>query len=407
MNSQPSATLARCAGEFMSVTSTRITTFKYHLYPSKAQAKNLSLVLEIARQFYNMCVGERKWAYDLEGRSVGKYEQLARVKHYKATFPQARQVHSHVLQVVVADCDRAFAAFFRRVKAGETPGYPRFKGRNHFHSFAFKQFGVGAKLDGKRLKLFGIGRVRVRWHRPIEGEIKTVRIVHKAMRWYACFSCEVLESEPLPKTDRAIGLDMGVSAMYTTSDGEKVDNPAYYRQSQTVLRRVQRSLQRKQRGGQNRRKALLRVQRLQEHTANQRRDFAHKLARKLVNDHDLIALEDLQISNLVRNHRLSKSILDSGWGLFRQLLTDKAERAGREVVLVNSAYTSQECSNPKCRRRHNLSLKDRWIECECGLSLDRDHNSAIAVLYRAGWDTSIGANVECSQAHALPRCPRL
>ncbi len=450
----PEAASGAVRRKIMSHSSTRITTFKYRLYPSKAQEKNLWLVLEVARQFYNMCLSERKWAYELEGCSVGKFEQLAQVKHYKATFPQAQQVHSHVLQVVVADCDKAFAAFFRRVEfargagqylisspegtsrspSGEiirrriqvskTPGYPRFKGRNWFDSFGFKEYGNGFRLDGRRLKVYGIGRIPIRWHRPFEGEIKTLRIIHKAGRWYACFACVISSSIPaseaglaslrevelkvtsdaprreitperelLPRTSKAVGLDMGVSAMYTTSDGEKVDNPAYYRNAQAELRRAQRSLSRKQHGSKNQSRALLRVQRLQEHTANQRCDYAHKLARKLVSEYDLIALEDLQIANMVRNRRLSKSILDSGWGLFRQVLTDKAARAGRELVLVNPAHTSQECSNPNCRR-HTLSLKDRWMECACGLSLDRDHNAAINILNRAGWDTSVQPNVE-------------
>jgi putative transposase len=384
----------------MSHSSTSVKTYKYGLYPSKAQEKNLLLVLEVARQFYNMCLGERKWSYELEGRSVGQYAQLRQVKHYKATFPQAQQVHSHILQVVAADCDKAFAAFFRRVKAGETPGYPRFKGRNWFDSFGFKEYGNGFRLDGRRLKVYGIGRIPVRWHRPIEGEIKTLRIIHKAGRWYACFACEMPGSEPLPSTGKAIGLDMGVSAMYTTSDGEKADNPAYYRKSQRQLRRAQRSLQRKQRGSNNRHKALLRVQRLQAHTANQRRDYAHKLARKLVNEYDLIALEDLQIANMVRNRHLSKSILDSGWGLFRQLLMYKAESAGREMALVNPAYTSSQCFNCGCPFP-DFDLSVRWVECACGLSLDRDHHAALAVLDRAGRDTSVQRNVEVGNSCVL------
>src|SRR5690606_24695501 len=140
-------------------------------------------------------------------------------------FPQARDVHSHVLQVAVADLDKAFQAFFRRVKAGEKPGYPRFKGKGWFDSFGLKEYGNGFSIDGRRLKLSGIGRVAVRWHRPIEGTIKTVRIVRKAGKWYACFACEVATPEPLPATGRVVGIDVGVSALITTSDGEKVANP--------------------------------------------------------------------------------------------------------------------------------------------------------------------------------------
>lgn len=370
-----------------------LKTFKYRLYPSHAQEQRLLQVLEVCRHWYNMCLEDRKWSYELEGRSIRKNDQIKQSRWYRQTFPQANVVFSQTLQSVAIDLSKAFDAFFRRVKAGETPGYPRFKGRDHFHSFNFPQFGVGAKLDGRRLKLFGIGRVRVRWHRSVEGEIKTVRIVHKAGRWYVCFTCDVPEREPLPKTGSGIGLDMGVSAMLTKSDGDKVDNPTYYRKSQAELKIAQRSLSRKQRGGKNRRKALRRVQRLQEHTANQRRDYAHKLARQLVNACDLIALEDLQITNMVRNRHLSKSILDSGWYLFRQLLTYKAENAGREMVLVNPAYTSKCCSNCGAIFQ-DFDLSTRWVECACGLSLDRDHNAAINILNRAGRDTSVQRNVD-------------
>jgi putative transposase len=375
----------------MSDSSTSLKTFKYRLYPSKSQEKNLRLILEVSRNFYNMCVGERKYAYELEQRSVSKNEQLRQVKHYKATFPQAQQVHSHVLQVVVADVDKAYQAFFRRVKAGEKAGYPRFKGRNWFDSFGFKEHGNGFRLDGRRLKVYGVGRIAVRWHRPIEGAIKTLRIVHQAGHWYACFSCEI-ELEPLPQIGSLVGIDVGITALITTSAGDKVNNPNYYREAQAELRRKQRKLSRAKCGSNNRRKVLRSVQRQQEHIANQRSDMLHKLSYALVQNHDGIALEDLTILNMVRNKHLSKSILDSGWGLFKQYLMYKAASAGREIRLVNPAYTSKTCSN--CGTSfEQLTLADRWVECVCGLSLDRDHNAAINILSRAGWDASVNGNV--------------
>lgn len=197
--------------------STRLKTFKYRLYPSKRQKRNLFRVLACARSFYNMCVSERKWAYELEGRSVSRTEQLRQVKHYKATFPQARGVHSHILQVAVSDCDKAFQAFFRRVKAGETPGYPRFKGRDRFHSFGLKEYGNGWKVDGRKLHITGIGRVPVRWHRHMEGTPKTLRVIHKAGKWYIAVVCEVSHSMPLSETGRVVGIDVGISALITTS----------------------------------------------------------------------------------------------------------------------------------------------------------------------------------------------
>ncbi len=370
-----------------------LKTFKYRLYPTPAQEKQMFNTLAVCRHFYNMCLEDRKLAYELEKRSVKKSEQEKTAIRYRATFPQAKGVFSQTLQTVADDVDKAFAAFFRRVKDGETPGYPRFKGRNHFHSFAFKQFGVGAKLDGRRMKLYGIGRVRVRWHREMVGKVKVVRIMHKAGQWYACFACEVEDTQPLPKTGKVLGIDVGISALVTTSEGEKVDNPKHYRSAQAKLRRVQRSFSRKQKGSKNRRKALLTVQRQQVHTANQRSDALHKLSTSLIQTRDGVALENLAIRNMVRNHRLSKSILDSGWGLFKQYLTFKAVNAGREIRLVNPAYTSKCCSNCGAEFQ-DFDLSTRWVNCACGLSLDRDHNAAINILKRAGWDTPVVVNVD-------------
>lgn len=364
-------------------------------------------VLNVCRHFYNMCLEDRKLTWEFEQRTVTKSEQERLAIRYRKTFPQAAVVFSQTLQTVVDDLDKAFQAFFRRVKAGETPGYPRFKGYQRFHSFAFKQFGVGAKLDGRRLELFGIGRVAVRWHRPIAGfepaQMKTCRIVHKAGRWYACFVCEIADKSELPKTGRKIALDLGVKVMAATSEGEVIENPHFYRDGQIRLRILQRSLQRKTKGGKNRKKALLKVQRQHEHVASQRRDYAHKLTTGLVKDYDLIALEALKIKNMVRNQHLSKSILDAGWGLFKALLTNKAADAGRELVLVNPAYTSKACSH--CGELFDdFDLGTRWVACGCGLSLDRDVNAAINILLRAFGrmpfdvpdrrDATVGQNVE-------------
>ena len=380
----------------MGASSTHLKTFKYRLYPTPTQEQQMFQVLNVCRHFYNMCLEERKLTYELEGRSVKKSDQEKMGIHYRATFPQAKIVFSQTLQTVADDVDKAFQAFFSRVKAGETRGYPRFKSRNHFHSFAFKQFGVGAKMDGRRLKMFGIGRVRIRWHRPIEGVIKTVRIVYRVGQWFACFACEVPNQPELPKTGRYIGIDVGVSALLTTSEGEKVENPKHYRLAQAKLRRVQRSLARKKKDSKNRRKALRVVQRQQMHTANQRGDLLHKLSTALIQVCDGMALEDLSIRNMVRNHRLSKSILDSGWGMFKQYLTYKAASAGREIMLVNPIYTSQDCSTPDCKYRHSiLSLSERrWTCPECHVTHDRDINAAINILKKAGWDAPAIDNVD-------------
>jgi len=373
-----------------------LKAYKYRLYPSKAQELVLEQTLETCRRWYNDCLAERKKAYEKEKRSVGKFEQLRKVKELKRSDPYAANVHSHILQVVVQDLDKAFQSFFRRVKAGETAGYPRFKGRNRFDSFGLKEYGNGFKVDGRRVRVSGIGRLRVRWHRPIEGTVKTVRICRQAGKWYASFACEVVEQSLLP-TGRSVGVDVGIHHLLATSDNEIVENPKWYRNAQTKLRILQRRVSRRKIGGSNRRKAVLSLQCQHEYIANSRRDFLNKVTHSLITRYDLIALEDLQISGMVRNPHLSKSILDAGWGYLKQRLADtpaptarcgEAVEAGRQVVLVNPSYTSQDCSTPDCGLRHDLSLADRWFECACGLSIDRDVNAALNIL-RVGhtrWD---------------------
>lgn len=387
-------------------------TFRYKLYPTAPQARLLAQVLDACRHWYNMCIEERNLAWEVEQRSVSKGQQEKTGIRYRAAFPRAQAIFSQTMQVVCDDVDKAYQAFFRRVKAGETPGYPRFKGYHHFDSFGFKQYGSGVKIDGRRLRIFGVGRVRVRWDRPTEGATKTVRIRRTAGRWYACFSCEVPDPLPMPATGHQVGIDLNVENLLTDSNGQRIETPRYYRQAQRQLAIAQRGVTRTQKGGKNRRKAILRVQRLHEHIKNQRQDLLNKVAHDYVQTNDLIALEDLRIPNLVRNRHLSKSILDQGWGYLRERFVAKAANAGRQLVRVDPAYTSQTCS--RCGQIfQDFDLSTRWVSCACGLSLARDHNAAINILKRAktGWDTSVAPNVAPlptrRQGQACARNPRL
>jgi putative transposase len=354
--------------------------FVFRLYPSKSQRGRLEAVRETCRHFYNDLLRERKDAYDTSGISITKAQQLRKVKVEKDTSPYAADIHSHILQNVVADLDKAFQAFFRRVQAGEDPGYPRFKSRNRFAGFGFKEYGNGLKIDGRRLKLSGIGRIAVRWHREIEGQIKTARIYCRAGKWFVAFTCEVEKSEPLPKTGESIGVDLGLLRLATLSNGEGEENPRWYRRILRKLRVVQRSIARKAMGGSNRRKAVRILQRLLLKVANTRKDFLNKFADELISRFDRIVLEDLRVAAMARG-LFALSILDAGWSYLVSRLTHKAESAGREVVLVDPAYTSQTCSGCGVLFEH-LSLRDRRIECDCGVSLDRDHNAAINILHR-------------------------
>jgi len=376
--------------------------FQYRMYPSKAQARKLAATRETCRRWYNDLLAERKTAYEERKETIGKYEQLRRVKDHKASNPWAAEVHSHVLQVVVTDLDNAFQAFFRRVKAGQTAGYPRFRGGNRFDSFGFKEYGNGFKIDGRRLRVSGIGRIAVRWHRPIEGTIKTLRLIKKASGWYACFSVECTP-HALPPTGRDVGVDVGITSLITTSDGARVPPQNWYRHEQKKLRVLQRRVSRRTKGGKNRRKAVVQVQRQHERIANQRKDFLNKLAHSLIQQYDRIAVENLRITNMVKNRHLAKSILDAGWGYFVARVHAKAAEAARVVVEVDPANTSKMCSG--CGHVfENLRLKDRWIDCGCGLSLDRDHNAAINILKRGGqlrWGISTPLGVLPQEAAPL------
>lgn len=270
--------------------STRLKTFQYRLYPSKAQEKRMDATLVACRNFYNSCLEERKTAWETEARTIHKFEQKRRVKILKAESETAKSIHSHILQGVVLDLYKAFHAFFKRVKAGEKPGYPRFKGRNRFNSFGFFDFGCGVKLGSQRLKLYNIGRISVRWHREIEGTIKTVRIIRKADGWYASFACEIPEPTPLPETGEDVGIDVGIASLITTSDGEKEPHPAFYRKAQKKLRVQQRRVARRKKGGYRRRKAVKILARQHQHVARQRQDRINKIVAGLIPRYDRIAV---------------------------------------------------------------------------------------------------------------------
>lgn len=354
--------------------------FVFRLYPSKDQRTRLQAVRQTCRHFYNDCLRERKEAYEGRGETITTAAQMRKVKVEKDTSPYALDIHSHILQGVVADLDKAFQAFFRRVKAGQKPGYPRSRGRNRFAGFGFKEYGNGFKVDGRRLKLSGIGRIAVRWHRAVEGTIKTARIYSRAGKWFVAFACAVERPEPLPGVGQAIGVDVGLLRLATLSNGEGVENPRWYRNIQRQLRVIQRRVARRKLGGSNRRKAVGQLQRLMAKVADTRKDFLKKFVADLVSRFDLIVLEDLRIKDMVRGH-FAKSILDAGWGYLVDHLTHKAENAGRVVALVDPAYTSKTCSG--CGVLFEpLKLSDRWVSCECGVSLDRDHNAALNILSR-------------------------
>jgi putative transposase len=357
-------------------------TYKYKLNPTPEQERMLGRALMLCRHIYNAAIGERREAWRMRGVSVTYYQQKAELPGIKEVMPEYGEVHSQVLQDVVLRVDRAFEAFFRRIREGQTPGYPRLHGRDRYNSFSYPQFGNGAQFDNGFLLLSKIGRIAVRWSRPIEGMPKTVTISREADGWYVCFSCAGVPIQPLPATGRETGIDLGIEAFATLSDGTRIFSPGWYRKAERTLKTAQRRVSRRKKGGNRRRKAVMLLAKAHQTVRRQRQDFHYKTALALVRENDTIYHENLQPANMVKNHHLAKSISDAGWGAFLSILAYKAAWAGRRIIAVNPAYTSQTCSG--CGALVYKGLSVRWHSCpDCGTSLRRDHNAAKNIV-RAG-----------------------
>jgi len=279
---------------------------------------------------------------------------------------------------VVKRVDLAYQAFFRRVKAGENPGYPRFKGYGRYDSFTYTQSGFSLK-SGKLL-LSKIGDIKIKLHRAIVGEIRRLNIRRMPTgKWFVSFLVEVEPDEPLPKTGLSIGVDVGLKSFITLSNGDHVDNPRFFVHGETALAKAQRKLSKAEKGTPDRAKALKVVHRVHEIITNKRDDFVQKLSLSLVKSYDLIAFEDLNIKGMVKNHCLAKHISDAAWNNLITTTSYKAEWAGKRVELVNPNGTSQICSG--CGQTVLKDLSERVHRCPfCGLTLDRDHNAAINIL---------------------------
>ena len=352
-------------------------TYKYKLKPTPTQERVLGHTLMLCRHVYNAAIGERREAWRKCSVTITYYQQQAELPGIKEALPEYGEVNAQVLQDVVLRVDRAFQAFFRRLREGQTPGYPRFHGHDRYNSCTYPQVGAhgSARLDNGFLVLSKIGRLAVRWSRQLEGTPKTVTISREADGWYACFSCADVPVQPLPATGQETGIDLGIETFATLADGTRVFHPGWYRKAERALKAAQRRVSRRKKGGARRRKAVALLAKAHQKVRRQRADFHHKTALALVRANDVIYHEDLQTANMVRNHHLAKSISDAGWSAFLTILSYKAACAGRSVVAVPPAYTSQRCSG--CGVLVSKGLSVRWHACpECGTSLHRDHNAA-------------------------------
>ncbi len=376
----------------------RRKSYKYRLSPTRKQQAALQETLDRCRELYNAALQERRDAYRLCQVSLNYYDQAAELSDIKQVREEYKDIHSQVLQDVLRRVEKAMKAFYRRVKAGEKAGYPRFQGRNRYDSFTYPQGGYSITHES-RITLSKIGSIKVKVHRPLEGTIKTATVKREGNQWYIVFSCEIEQTGThLPYTNEAIGIDLGLLHFATLSTGDTIENPRYYRRGEAKLQKAQQHVSRCMRGSHRRDKARKHVAKAHRKVRNQRHDFLHKQSRQLVNTYETIVFEEVSPANLSKAPKpkqdengiylpngasakggLNKSILDAGWGTFVSMCKSKAEWASSVTVLtVNPKYTSQVCSGCGSVRKKDLS--ERWHSCECGTELDRDHNAAINIL---------------------------
>ena len=318
--------------------------------------------------------------WEQEQRSISLYETNKILTQWKQDRPELKQVYAQILQNVQVRVDLTLKAFFRRVKSGEAPGYPRFKGKDRYDSFTYPQAEKGGfKFAGDSLHLSKIGDVRVVLHRPIEGTIKTCTVRRSSTgKWYVCFSVEY-EPSPAPRKETVVGIDVGLESFATLSNGEKIENPRFFRTDEKALAKAQRKLSKEGKGTPERKKARKIVAHIHERIANRRLNFAHQTSRQLVDRFGTIVFEDLNITTMQKNPHLAKSIADVAWNMFITVTKSKAEDAGSHVILVNPRNTSQQCSG--CGMIVAKTLSVRVHSCpHCGLVMDRDRNAAINIM---------------------------
>jgi putative transposase len=410
-------------------------TFKYRLYPTKEQRRLLERQLEECRWLWNTLLAERKQAWEERKETVDYYAQKAELLSLKARDrPSLQEVRSQVLQDVVLRLKNAFDAFFRRLKAGEEPSYPRFRGRGRYDSLTFPQVPVGCELEkaDKRLVVSKVGRIKVLLHRPLEGAPKTATICRTATgKWFVAIACE-WEPTPLSCTGREVGIDVGLKVFAMPSTGKEIANPRFFREEAHALAKAQRKHQvaldmhkairaalrarikqahpdleveqvwQRVNQDENERHAWCERQRRRRVVARtherirwRRDNFTHQESHRLVNQYDIIAVEDLSVRNMMANHAFAKSIGDAAWTQFAAMLLYKAEWASRAFIAVDPKHRSQTCSG--CGWRNTaLTLADRTFHCanpdrpDCGVVLDRDRNAALNTLARGREAMALG-----------------
>ena len=354
-----------------------LKSYQYRIYPTKAQETILENQLEECRWLYNHFIEVRKKTYEETGKSLTMFAQQKTLPELKALRPSLESIHSQVLQNVATRVDLAYKAFFRRLKDGEKPGYPRFKGKYRYHSMTFTQSGFS--LKEKVLTLSKVEDIKIILHRPRLGTVKTCNIKRSSTgKWYVTFVTEInIVCKNIPTEQ--VGIDVGISSFATLSTGEPIENPKFFKTDEKELGKAQRKFSKTEKGSPERKKRRKPVARIHERIKFRRHNFAHQLSKRIVKKYGFIAVEDLEVNRMIKNPLFSKSISDAAWSLFFTILAVKAANAERKFVKVDPSYTSQTCN--ACGYRQKMPLSVRTFSCEnCKVVRDRDHNASLNIL---------------------------
>ena len=359
-------------------------SYKFRIYPNTKQENLIQRTFGCCRFVFNHFLAEKAEQYKQTGRAPTRFQQEKELTVLKKSLEWLREVDATALQSSLRDLDLAFQNFFRRVKRGEKPGYPRFKSKHdHRQSYKSKCVRTNIKVLDKAVQLPKLGLVKCRVSKEVKGRILSATISQNPSgKYFVALCCTDVEIEQLPSTGAAVGLDMGLKSFATASNGMEYPNHKYLAKSQKKLARLQRQLSRKTKGSKRREKVRLQVARLHEHISNQRQDMLHKLTTQLIRQNDVICIEDLAAKNMVKNQRLAKSIADVSWGEFRRQLEYKAKWQHKALVVVDRFFpSSQLCSacGAQWSGTKDLSVRE-WVCPECGERHDRDMNAAKNIL---------------------------